>query len=240
MNYFAERKQREESMKKNEATELLRLHSLKIQKPMTKIMTKLGENYMTVSDMIRILKVTRRQLFHWDRKMVKLTGESRTPRSWRKFSIIDLFAFAVIREIRKFGLPLSKCKGIFAILNAFVYHFLFMYHFTEGDGIFLFIDFETPYMIAVFEGQLQKLDSMVHNMKRPKIIYPLHHLFRAILVNVKKKDFYIKITDSKITFVVDGHPTAFDLTAEEREIICEEYVLGMRDIYDWELQLSDK
>jgi DNA-binding transcriptional MerR regulator len=169
-------------------------------KPYYQVIHTLNKEYMTVSEITELLKISKRQLFHWDQKGLKISAKTTGDRAWRRFSILDLFGFSVVRKCRTFGLGLDECEKVIDWLR----HNLndtpdFIYNFSQGLPIFAFLDIK-PKDVKCFYGYDVKefYSDTILKTQEPVVIIPLSPLLRLILRSVAKPGF-------SVDFVKDGH-----------------------------------
>ena len=97
--------------------------------PFFHIRYKFDQQNITAGDVKQILGITKMQLSYWDAKGLKLSRKRAGKRAWRKFSIFDLFGFAILLKLRNFGFRLDKCESVFTWIRDNIYDLpFFIYH----------------------------------------------------------------------------------------------------------------
>lgn len=162
--------------------------------PYYQIKYTLNKEYMTVSEIINMLKISKRQLFHWDQKGLKITPKKTEDRAWRRFSIFDLFGFIVVQKCRAFGLGLDGCAKVIEWLR----HNLndtpeFIYTFSQGLPIFVYMDIEKKTVSQFYGYDVKEFYSdTIMKTLGPAIILPLSPMLRTILQTVTMKGFSVE------------------------------------------------
>jgi hypothetical protein len=184
----------------------------------------LNRQHMTASDVYRRLKITRMQLSYWGfKKGMRLTRKKTPGRSWRRFSILDLFGFAILKELRKFGLGLDLCRKVINLLRGYFYvDYFFVHHFAEGDPITLVVDVDAKGVMFLYGSVHPETKLKVYNrMQEGIVLLSLTPIFKEILRSIKKEDFFVEFVrdkfgqQNKIIFYIDDNQIEFKLTEEE-------------------------
>ncbi len=184
----------------------------------------LNRQHMTASDVYRRLKITRMQLSYWGfKKGMRLTRKKTPGRSWRRFSILDLFGFAILKELRKFGLGLDLCRKVINLLRVcFIVDYFFVHHFAEGDTITLVVNVDAKKVGFLYGSEYPETKLKVYNRMQEGMVWlSLTPIFKEILRSIKKEDFSVEFVRDKfgqqnrIIFYIDGNQIEFKLTEEE-------------------------
>jgi len=208
--------------------DLLHLFDEKLLKPAVRIQTKLTRRFLTVSDLKKRLGLTKRQLSYWETKGIRREIGTTNKRKWRRFSIADMLSLAIVKTLNMQGVPLDACTSVFRWLQENLqYNAHMILYMTEGDDIFLFVDIlsNTFDVYARSEFMPYNFDDVLHTLLAPQIVVPLLPLLLMVLVKNPMPDFGYRIKDNKVTFLVDGQEVRFDLTAEEKKLLCDPSVL---------------
>lgn len=186
---------------------------------------------MIVSDITKILKVTKRQIFYWDEKGMKLSRKKTPSRAWRKFSIIDILGFAIIKKLRTFGLGLNQCDMVFDWLRTNLYETpVFLYHIAEGDSVILSINVNTGETLHYYGSELSTYNTLAADIQQttePIIMLPLNPIFKAVFEQIYREDFRVEFTNdrlggnNKIIFYIDRDRLELKLSKEIRQIFPE-------------------
>lgn len=113
--------------------------------PFVKLRVVLKKPLMKPGEVTKILRITHRQLYYWDKREASAGGllVARN-RSWRKFSILDVFGFAIIKKLLQQGIKVEKYEKVFYwVYQHIVERPFFLYHFAEGDPVFFLMDLST-------------------------------------------------------------------------------------------------
>jgi DNA-binding transcriptional MerR regulator len=198
----------------------------KLYEQFLKIKGKLGEQYLAVSDVLKILKITRRQLFYWDSKGLKVSKKKTAKRSWRKFSIADVFGFMVVKELLDIGIDIEKSKDIVADIekDLFINTPYMLYFFGIGEPIYLVVDIERKHVQTLLGYHKFSRFFAEYTTSKPIILVPISNLLRATIESTAKEDFNLEITAFKAV-TTDGHrvdPAVFQVDGEEIEFDMED------------------
>ena len=194
------------------------------------IRNALNRQHMTASDVYRRLKITRMQLSYWGfKKGMRLTRKKTPGRSWRRFSILDLFGFAILKELRKFGLGLDLCRKVINLLRVcFIVDYYFVHHFAEGDTITLVVHIDAKEVMVLYGSLHPETKLKVYNrMQEGIVLLSLTPIFKEILRSIKKEDFFVEFVrdefgqQNRIIFYIDDNKIEFELTEEELKKIDE-------------------
>lgn len=196
----------------------------KVLQPYYRLKFKLNQQNMYVSDVKEILKITERQIFYWDQKGKKLTEKKTPTRAWRNFSIIDILGFAMIKELRLYGLKLNQCDNVFDwFCRNLDEALLFLYHLAEGDSIYLFIERGKNWFFHYYGTELSgpnTLSSDILHVTTAGVFLPLQPIFKAVFEQIKREDFHAEFTkdnmggSNKIIFYIDGDRTELKLSKD--------------------------
>lgn len=208
--------------------------------PFRGIRKMLVQQYMTASDVRKILKITKMQLLYWDEKGLKSSKGQVKDHAWRKFSILDVFGFGILKSLRELGVKLKHSERIFDWLRESVYeqpHFL--HHFAEGDKIFLIVDIKMEKLVHYYGSNMQELNTRIEGIKNPIITTPVNIILKHILEKAHKQDFFVNFAkdrfggNNRVRFFIyneelyydHGYVFDEDLTEEEiKDRICWEEI----------------
>lgn len=154
-----------------------------------RVREKMEEQYMSVSKVIKILDITKRQLSYWILKGTKPKEKKTHRRSWRKFSIIDVFGFAVLKKLREVGINLHQWCDVTGFLQRNVHEPTgFIYNFAVGKPIYLGMDIahNTLYLIAGRKFQ------QIQHYAESTLVMSLVPILMSLLTQTGKPDFYVK------------------------------------------------
>ncbi|MGB3480334.1 MAG: MerR family transcriptional regulator [bacterium] len=198
----------------------LQIYLEKIQKPYNKIQPKLVKRFLPVSDLKKILGITKRQLSNWESVGIKTPQKKTAKRSWRRFSVIDIFGFMVVLLLRKMGLPLATCGRVYQNIHLNMEdNSCFVYHMAIAEDVYLVIDVIKERFYP-FIRSLYKTDHMLIHKLNPQVIINLRPLFFGALQKVKMRDFSMTFEqDTKIAFNIEDEIIRFNLTPEEKKCV---------------------
>jgi len=216
----------------------------KLYEPFLRVREKLDDQYLAVSDVLRILEVTRRQLFYWDSKGLKISKKQTLKRSWRKFSVMDVFGFQIVRELLNIGIDIETCKEVINELRKDLCETPYLlYFFAIGEPIFLVADPESKSIRRILGFHELSALYEFRDMSRPVILVPMHYSLRTVLERTNKEDFSIEafcdslsmvegVSRNRVIFWVDGEKIEFS----ESDIESVEKVMSL----DREFKLPEK
>lgn len=177
-----------------------------------RIKLRLDSQYMSASQVMQILNVSRRQLFYWDKHGMKLSKKKTAKRAWRKFSIVDMLGFSILKRLLECGIKIAECKGILDLVRETVLNqHYFVGNFAHGEEIHLLIDvkdrtFDIRYG---FEIRSQDPDLMLR-LSKPTIIIPISPLLREIIVSIASESIRVEFAHdafggkNRSIFYIDG------------------------------------
>jgi hypothetical protein len=175
------------------------------------IMDKIYEKRLTAHDLQKILGMTYRMIGEWEIRQKRFfKRQSTKKKSWRLFSIEDVFSFAVLLALKHLKIPVSRNRRLVeTIRSSFIIQSI-IFPFTEGKKTFLYHDNEK---IAGFyvEGRTNMFDNQILEAVKPLVFIPLNGILRFVLERSTRDDFHIEISKEtqKIVFYVDGRPVDF-------------------------------
>jgi hypothetical protein len=191
----------------------------KLYYPLMSIGGWLNEPIMKISDVQRILKISRRRIRYWDLKGEILNKGESESYVWRRFSIIDLLSFAIMKKVRRFGLSTAALKHVFLRLKEDIVGSPFFIYFITRGYDFYYIISPSKKIAIPFYHTIEMGNAWCH-IQEPVLIIPVFPIFRKILEKAQNKNLYLDShEDGTATFVVDGKPMPFDLTDEEEKIL---------------------
>jgi len=166
--------------------------------PFYNIRHMLNEKWIPLSEIVKQYKISQRQLLHWEQKKLRMTPDTPEGHGWRKFSIMDLFGFAVVKRLRRLGLGLEVCEKIIRWMRKDFYEDIgFIHSFSIGRSVHLLIDIDN-YNVNCFYGiDEQEVVEEILNKQRPMILIPLSPILRAILKNTKAKYWKFEFVEDK-------------------------------------------
>jgi len=170
--------------------------------PLLRVIQKLEDKYMTASDVMRILKISKMQLFYWDLKTRKPGSRMLDARyrqlslhrkMWRRFSTIDLVWLTALTHLRALYVQINGCLKLVDWLQhciTDIKYDLLIYELSKGNQIIFSIGKEG---VQYFLGsEIQKDCSGFCRIAYPKILVSLSSLFGFVLEKVKRDDFSVK------------------------------------------------
>ncbi len=179
---------------------------------------KLSDSYLKASDLRQILDLSYRQINDWDdRGMLKTYREKtggKQGEGWRRFSIMDLIPIAILVELKKQGIPISKLKGVVDYLFCNdIMHYDFIPNIFLGGPTYFKTDLDKMIAYDCNDPQSTKTDICVDNMEDIKIllILPLNKIIARIFFKLKLPDFSARIdSDGKYHFTINSVPLALE------------------------------
>jgi DNA-binding transcriptional MerR regulator len=199
------------------------------------IVAKINDKCLTASDVKRILNLSYRRIHEWDKRQVRLADRfSDKDGSWRRFSIEDIFSFAILLALKHLKIPISRNKKIAETIRSSPIVESILIPITEGKKTFLYHDAED---IAGFyiEGHGQKLLDDILKAQKPLIIIPLRDIFIWVLKRSVRDDFRVEYDKEKrkLTFYLNNEPIVPDKKYQIiKEKGGEEIVFKMLEIND--------
>lgn len=183
-------------MKTKIAGEALKAIRAKLQvefESFSKVRHKLEERFMSVVDMMRILRVSRRQAVYWYLMLPETAGSKKEKgRAWHRFSIFDLAAFLVLKELKGLRVPLVASKKLLAYIHVILTtNEQVIYSLSKGRDVVLFLTGDKiEHMLGVeminAPYAIQKAGSTT------TIIASLYPAFKYALQGIKRQDFRVE------------------------------------------------
>jgi len=178
---------------------------------LSKVRHKLERRDMSVVDLMRILHFSRRQAVYSYSILSETAGsKAKKKQTWHRFSILDLVAFAVLKELKGLRVPLVASKKLLTYIHRNIATGKqLLYSLSDGYQVALNltgdnIDHTLGVEITKAPYAILKVGSTT------TIIVALYPAFKYILQNIKRKDFFVKFVadasgkKSRIIYFVDG------------------------------------
>jgi DNA-binding transcriptional MerR regulator len=185
------------------------------------IVAKITAKCLTSSDIGKIIGLSYRQIYVWERQQVRLAKRpDDRARAWRRFSIEDIFSFAILLALQQKRIPLIQNKKIVETIRSSPIVNSILLPIVAGKQTFLYHDAEK---LAGFyiEGHETMFLSQILKARKPFLMVPLNEIFIWVLERSVRDDFRIEYDKEtrKITFYLDNEPIEPDkkyLTIKER------------------------
>ncbi len=186
-------------MRQNERDDLERI--LRKMKPMLlalfRVQIGLEEPVLFAADVKRILRITQKMFIYWFNKAIRPiksdTADTNKP-SWNVFSLINLFEFATVKELRKLGIELSVCGQVLNWLREnLMEKKTIIYPLSAGNQVSIIID-EKNIKCHVGPGRPQN-QRAIPEIAPSAIYLSLAPLFRHVLKSARRKAFHVRLVD---------------------------------------------
>jgi len=112
------------------------------------LVTKLTERFLTASDVKILTGITYRQINDWEARGY-IISQRESLEEWRRFSILQLLGMALLKEVKRHGIPLSRVQKIVDFTR--VRHVLVerIPEFIKGYDYWLWTDFSKHLWVSV-------------------------------------------------------------------------------------------
>lgn len=157
----------------------------------------LNEENMTTSSVTTLLNITERQLLYWDKKGLKLTRRKTQNKGWRRFSILDLFGFGLVKILRGFRIKLSQCVNIIDYLHHYIHESpKLMSLFASGEYVYLQAA-DDNLRIFFSDKEIGKEEQSITDFGKFPAAIPLSPILQFALQHAKMDDFKVDLVKDK-------------------------------------------
>lgn len=187
-------------MRQNERDDLERTLIRKM-KPMLlaliRVQIGLEEPFLFAADVKSRLRITQKQFIYWFNKAIRQikshTADANKP-SWNVFSLINLFEFATVKELRKLGIELSVCGQVLDWLRQnLMEKKTIIYPLSAGNQVSIIID-EKNIKCHVGPGRPQN-QRAIPEIAPSAIYLALDPIFRYVLKSAPREAFHVRLVD---------------------------------------------
>ncbi|MCD4717441.1 MAG: hypothetical protein K8R45_11980 [Desulfobacterales bacterium] len=177
---------------------------------------------LSLKDITRCTGLTPRQVAYWIQKEILPTKPTKIQdtRSWRWFSILELFIFAVAKAFRSRGIEFTTLPSIqrqFFITDMASNFFVMFYRIINGKEVFLYSDFDSfdgMFPIAPQEEDCIKDNSdffeLTFNVPKGSgfvVIFSLKKICDELARKLDLPDFKVNIkSNGRYEFTIKGVP----------------------------------
>jgi len=178
------------------------------------LLEKLNEVRLRASDINRTLELSYRQLNDWEQRgMLKpkfMRPSSKDGKGWRKFKILDLISLGLLKEIKKYGIPITKFKGTIDMIFFdvdYIWHPL--PYIIYGLNVFFYTNLESWISYYCMESDEEKpvfpKEDFLEN--NALFIFPMNRLIDGIFEKLDLPDFQaIKKPEGGYGFIINDVP----------------------------------
>ncbi len=215
-----------------------------------KVIAKLEEHNMMFKDVKKIVGLTKPKVLYYIDKNLKLSGtdSARGKHERHLFSIIDLFGFELVQELRKLYIQTEVCRIIFEIFQRTQicdrsYPGPSLIQGLSGSTpMILWLDGEAVklrFIVIFFGGYKNLFHQKLMKTQRPGIAIPLNSIYRSVTkkyqCNNRRDDFQIEVVkddrgeESKVVYYIKGKEIDIVDQPMENNSMC---ILGNPELKD--------
>jgi len=203
-------------MKKKIAGEALKAVRTKLQvefESFSKVRHKLTERFMSVADMMAILRVSRRQAVYLYLMLPETAGSKKEKgRAWHRFSIFDLLALRVLIELKGLRVPSVASKKLVRYINDnLTTDEQVIYSLSKGRDVVLFLTGDKIERMLGAE-MTNAPYAILKAGSTTTIIASLYPAFKYALQGVKREDFRVEFVarpnekNDRVIYFVNDEP----------------------------------
>jgi hypothetical protein len=175
---------------------------------MAKVQFALEEPFLVAAQVKGIVGISQKMFVYWFAKAirnVKTDTRDIDKPTWRRFSVLDLFGFGVLRELRRLRVELSVCERVLAWLRAnLTENATLLYPLSDGIRVLVVIDGTT--IRPLVGSQMPQRSEVASPSESSAIHLSLEPIFRFALKSAPRKDFHVRFpkNTTKVSYCVKG------------------------------------
>jgi len=155
----------------------------------------LAEEYMTAPTLAKLLAISERQLSYWDSKGLKMGEKHMQDHLWKRYSVFDIFGFAVVTMLKRQGVALDKCEPLITYLRTEIIEQYEIQNFILGKYIYL--TFAEDKLDLIYSNkEISKYEKNLFTIPTSPVI-PLHFTMKWALESAQKENLTIKFVRNK-------------------------------------------
>ena len=175
---------------------------------------KLNEVRLKASDIKRILGISYRQLNDWENRGMLMPKFMRPPekdgKGWRKFKILDLVSLGLLKEIKRYGIPITRFKNSMGmIFFGFDYMWDGLPYIVYGLNVIFYTNLDSWTSYYFMESDEKNLEFPMKDFleNNALLVIPMNRLIDDIFKKLDLPDFQaIKKSDGGYSFIINGVP----------------------------------